>query len=53
MTRETRRSALASMFLAMYFAFAPSRIDPWRLEPQAPPARTMPIGEPALPLFSR
>ncbi len=42
--------AMAKMFLTIYFAFAPSHIDPWRLE-MRPPARVLPVGDPVQFLY--
>jgi hypothetical protein len=33
-------------FLATYFAFAPSTVEPWRLDPSTRHAVTLAVGEP-------
>jgi len=33
-------------FLAVFFAIAPSRIEPWRLDPTVRNAVTLSVGEP-------
>jgi hypothetical protein len=42
---------MAKVFLALFFAFAPSQVEPWRVEAKSPPARVLPIGEPVQALY--
>ena len=46
-----RRRAMAKVFLTLFFSFAPSEIEPWRIETKPPPARVLPIGEPVRALY--
>lgn len=39
------------LFLAVYFAFAPSEVEPWRVEAKSPPARVLPVGDPVTGLY--
>ncbi len=40
------RTALGSVFLALYFAFAPSHLPDWRSDPGFRTVAVLPIGEP-------
>ena|GEM_PF-4006504 len=40
------RGLVGPAFLAVFFAIAPSRIEPWRLDPTVRNAVTLSVGEP-------
>lgn len=47
------RRLATGLALAMYFAFAPTEIPPWRLDPAARVVAELAVGEPVPTLGSR
>ncbi len=47
------RVRMSGVFMAVFFALAPSTVPLWRLDPRPPPAAVLPIGEPTPSLSVR
>lgn len=51
--RDVARRLAGELFLALFFAMAPSNVPDWRSDPGARTVAVLPIGEPALPFTPR
>jgi hypothetical protein len=50
---DALRRVAGQMFLAMYFALAPSTVPDWRADPSLRTVAMLAVGEPALPFVRR
>ncbi len=47
------RSRLSQALMAVFFALAPSSVEPWRVEPRARVAAVLAVGEPTPSIAGR